>query len=201
MNEQRLAGATTRILLLRHGETAAPDLFHGSESDIGLGPRGRAQAVAAGESLQVFQPAAVYCSGMRRAVETAEPIAAACGLPLLIEPELRERRMGPLSGFPRVEGMPIYEEAKSRWMAGEVDFTHPGGESFAGIRERVVPAVEAIAERHRGSTVVIVGHGVANRVIMTSLVEGLSPANFDEITIEFVATTRLIRDSTGWKIE
>ncbi len=41
---------TTRVLLLRHAETAAPDRFHGAESDIGLGARGflQAEAVARG---------------------------------------------------------------------------------------------------------------------------------------------------------
>ncbi len=56
----------TRILLLRHAETSAPERFHGAESDIGLGERGRRQAVAVAEALAAERPDALYCSGMRR---------------------------------------------------------------------------------------------------------------------------------------
>src|SRR5437016_3429128 len=34
----------TRVLLLRHAETADPTIFHGAESDVGLSERGRRQA-------------------------------------------------------------------------------------------------------------------------------------------------------------
>src|SRR5215218_2798151 len=70
----------TRVLLLRHAETSAPDRFHGAESDIGLGPTGQLQAEAAAQALRALRPDALYCSAMRRARETAEPIARACGL-------------------------------------------------------------------------------------------------------------------------
>src|SRR5262249_51447792 len=116
----------TRVLLLRHAETAAPELFHGAESDIGLGPRGREQALAVAQPLAAVRPDVLYCSAMRRALETAAPIGRACGIePQLVE-SLHERRMGPLSGLSRQAGTDAYEEAKRRWMAGDLDHTHPG---------------------------------------------------------------------------
>ena len=190
----------TTILLLRHGETAEPDVFHGSESDIGLGPNGRKQAEQVAAKLVLRRPDAVYCSGLRRSFETAEPIAAACGRPLQIEPDLRERAMGALSGFSRVEGWPIYEETKARWMAGDLDYTHEGAESFAEIQTRALPALLRIASRHEGGVVVVVGHGVANRVLILSLVEGFSPADFDAITIEFVKVSELTFDGEAWRL-
>ena len=36
----------TRVYLLRHAETAQPDVFHGYESNVDLGPRGVRQAEA-----------------------------------------------------------------------------------------------------------------------------------------------------------
>src|SRR3954447_24714101 len=100
----------TRVLLLRHAETSAPDRFHGAESDVGLGPAGHLQAEAVARSLQSLHPAALYCSAMRRAVETADPIARACGLVPQVVEALHERRMGPLSGLPREEGWDAYVE-------------------------------------------------------------------------------------------
>ena len=94
----------TRVLLLRHAETASPLIFHGAESDIGLSERGRRQADAIAPVLAARAPSAIISSGMRRALDTASPIARACGLPLRIEPSLHERRVGALSGTPTQSG-------------------------------------------------------------------------------------------------
>ena len=106
---------TTRVLLLRHAETAAPDRFHGAESDIGLGERGLLQArEAAGRIAPLTAPVAVYSSAMLRARQTAAPIAEARGLEPAIVPDLHERRMGPLSGMTLEEGWPDYIAAMDR---------------------------------------------------------------------------------------
>ena len=189
----------TRLLLLRHAETAAPDRFHGAESDVGLGERGKTQAETVAALLASRHPAAIYCSMMRRARETAEPIARASGLDLLPIESLHERRMGSLSGVLREEGWAAYETAKQRWEAGDLDYTHEGGESYAEIRARVVPAVEAIAARDPGKTVVVVAHGVVIRVLLTSLLADLGPAHFSELGIDFVAINELVWDGRLWR--
>ncbi len=86
----------TRVLLLRHAETANPLIFHGAESDIGLSERGRRQAEALAPLLAAEAPNVVVSSAMQRALETATPIARSCGLPVRIEAELHERRVGAL---------------------------------------------------------------------------------------------------------
>jgi broad specificity phosphatase PhoE len=191
----------TRVLLLRHAETAAPDRFHGAESDIGLGQRGLRQAEAVARTLSALGPDAVYCSTMRRAVETAAPIARACRVkPQLVE-SLHERRMGPLSGQPREVGLTAYEEAKRRWMAGELDYTHAGGESYADIRRRTVPAFEALAARHPGGTIVVVAHGVVIRVLLTTLLEGYGPEHFAAIAIPNAGVNDVWHDGLRWRAE
>ncbi len=188
--------APTRVLLLRHAETAAPDLFHGAESDVGLGPRGVEQARRVAARIALERPDAVYSSGMRRASETARAIAEACGLPTLDWPGLHERRMGPMSGMPRAEGWPIYEETKGHWIAGRLDFTHDGGESFAAMTDRASAAFRALLDREAGRTVVVVAHGVLNRVLLTSMLDGHSHADFDRISIDFVAVHDLRWDGS-----
>lgn len=191
----------TRVLLLRHAETAAPDQFHGAESDVGLGARGHSQAEAVARTLAVLSPVALYCSAMRRAVETAGPIGRACGLvPQLVE-SLHERRMGPLSGRPRSEGHDAYREARTRWMAGELDYTHPGGESYAEIRRRAVPPFEALAARHHGQTIVVVAHGVVIRVLLTTLLDGYGPEHFDVIGIPNAVLNDLRHAGDRWRAE
>lgn len=191
----------TRILLLRHAETAAPDVFHGAESDIGLGARGHQQAEAAAQTLARLAPDALYCSAMRRAVETAAPIGRACGLvPQFIE-ALHERRVGPLSGKSREEGMEIYEEAKQRWMAGDLDHTHEGGESYAAIRDRTLPPFTALVARHPGETIVVVAHGIVIRVLLTTLLEGYGPEQFQAIAIPNAGVNDVRHEGKRWRAE
>jgi probable phosphoglycerate mutase len=192
---------TTRILLLRHAETAVPDRFHGAESDVELGERGHRQAEAAAIGIFECQPAAVYCSPMLRARQTAEPIGVACGLTPIVVPQLHERRMGPLSGMRLDEGWPAYTDAMDRWKAGDLDATHEGGESYREIRERVVPAFVGLADSNAGGTIVVVAHGVVIRVLLSTLLEGKGPADFDGFGIDFVAVNDLRFEGKGWRAE
>ena len=189
----------TRLLLIRHAETSTPDVFHGAESDIGLSAWGEHQAMRLGESLKDQGAHALYCSAMQRAVATARPIGAACGLTAVIVPQLHERKIGPLSGLSRETGWEIYAESKRRWISGDLEFTHPGGESFADIRRRVLPVFEELQTRHRGETLIVVAHGVVIRVVLLSLLEGLEPADFDRIAIDFASINDLRWNGTRWK--
>lgn len=188
----------TRILLARHAETAAPERFHGAESDIGLSNLGREQAERLGDWLAGERPSALYCSAMRRAVDTAGPIGRLCGLEPVVIPELHERKIGALSGASREEGWATYAAVKEQWIAGDLEATHPGAESFTQIRRRVVPVLERLADRHRGETIVVVAHGVVIRVAILSLVAGFTPADFDRIKIEFASVNDLRIEGSRW---
>jgi probable phosphoglycerate mutase len=192
---------TARVLLLRHAETAAPDRFHGAESDIGLGDRGFEQAEAVAKKLAALHPDAIYSSPMLRARQTAEPIALARGLKPIIVPDLHERRMGPLSGMTLLEGWDAYTQAMDRWKAGDLDAAHEGGESYSQMRARVVPAFVELASRHPGETIVVVAHGVVIRVLLSSLLEGRGPADFEGFGIGFAAVNDLRFDGQNWRAE
>ncbi|MFO0888359.1 MAG: histidine phosphatase family protein [Isosphaeraceae bacterium] len=189
----------TRLLLIRHAETSAPDIFHGAESDIGLSEWGRQQAERLGERLKSVGASALYCSALRRASDTAAAIGTACGLEPTIIPPLHERRIGPLSGLSRQDGWEIYAESKRNWMAGELAFTNSGGESFADILHRVLPVIESLRDRHPGGTVIVVAHGIVIRVLLLSLLEGYTPADFDRIAIDFASINDLRWDKTRWR--
>lgn len=191
----------TRVLLLRHAETAEPGKFHGAESDVGLGPWGYRQAELVAKELAALVPSALYCSAMRRARETAAPVARACRLDATVVEALHERRMGPLSGVLREAGITAYEEAKARWRAGELHYTHEGGESYLDIRDRVVPAFRALVDRHAGETIVVVAHGVVIRVLLTTILEGHGPADFDRIGIDNCGVNDLRWDGASWRAE
>lgn len=191
----------TRILLLRHAETSAPDRFHGAESDIELGDAGHRQAEQAARYLARQNPTALYSSNLRRARETAAPIALACGLSLQILHELHERRMGLLSGALIAESRATIAQIRQRWEAGDLNAAHSGAESYAEIRDRVVPALQTIADRHRGETVVIVAHGVVIKVLLTTLLDRHTPADYDRIAIDHVAVNDLRYNGQKWRAE
>src|SRR5262249_31005728 len=129
-----------------------------------------------------------------------EPIGHACGLVPDVVGPLHERKVGKLSGQLRAVGWAEYDETKARWASGELDFTREGGESYNDILRRVVPAFQDLADRNPGKTLVLVTHGWDIRVLLTSLVEGLGPADFDAIAINHVAINELAYDGRRWRV-
>ena len=115
-------------------------------------------------------------------------------------PALHERRMGPLSGHNRVEFWHAYED-RGAWMAGDLDATHEGGESYLQMRSRLLPAFTALAVKHQGQTIAVVVHGLVVRVLLTSLVEGLAPEDFMSISIDYVRPHDLrIKQQGRWSL-
>ena len=189
-----------RFFLLRHAETADPLVFHGAESDVGLSERGHAQAAAVAPVLAAFRPGAVVSSAMRRALDTAGSIARACGLPLQVEPELHERRVGALSGTPTGGREGVWPDTLRRWMAGDTGFAPPGAESFDDIHARVRPVWERLTAAAGGPPLVIVAHGVVCKVLLLRLLSGHSAADWNKLgPSRNVGVSELARDIAGWR--
>lgn len=190
----------TRVYLLRHGESADPTVFHGAESDIGLSPRGRAQADMVARYLAGLRPEVLISSAMRRARESALPIARACGLSLIEEPHLHERRVGALSGkpFQGIDG--IWTDTLGRWAAGQTDYAPPGAESFDDVQRRVVAVWERLTATHRDKTLVIVAHGFVCKVLLITLLDLFPIADWNRVgPIRNLAITELLSDGDGWQ--
>lgn len=191
----------TRVLLLRHAESADPTVFHGAESDVELSPRGIRQAELVARRLAPLTPTAVVSSAMRRARATAVPIAKACGVEIHVEPELHERRIGVLVGTPTSHADGVWPQTLKRWLAGETDYAPAGAESFDDMRRRVVPVLERIVQRYEGQTVVVVAHGLVCRVLLITLLAEYAITDWGRLgPIHNVAVTELIHDA-GWRAE
>jgi len=146
--------ATTRIVLVRHGEAQShvEGIIGGRTGCTGLSELGRRQAEALRERWartgEVGDVAALYASTLPRASETARIIAPAVGDPEVVEvDDLREFDMGP-------EGDALtWEEVEERFPTPEVwtPFHHhvPGSETWASFGARVGGALDEIARRHR----------------------------------------------------
>jgi probable phosphoglycerate mutase len=129
---------------LRHGETEsnASGLITGG-LDVDLTLVGREQARAAAKALARAPITAIYSSPLRRARETAEPVAQALCLPVTIIAEIAERRRGVLEGMPRdtpvgdalPEGSESFEDFTLRVLEGlsQVDSAVPLVVAHAGV--------------------------------------------------------------------
>ena len=86
------------LLLIRHGETALNVARVLQPAATPLSERGLAQAAALGQRLKSAGLRAIVSSDLPRALQTAQAIAAASGLPVLTTPLLHERNFGDLRG-------------------------------------------------------------------------------------------------------
>ncbi|KAJ6366907.1 hypothetical protein OIU77_003314 [Salix suchowensis] len=94
--------ACAEIIVVRHGETVwNVDGRIQGHIDVELNDVGREQAAVVADRLsREFKVSAVYSSDLKRASETAEKIAASCGIAEVIkDPDLRERHLGDLQGL------------------------------------------------------------------------------------------------------
>jgi len=149
----------TTLLLVRHGETDwnADGRLQG-HTDRPLSDYGRRQARALGdqlkdEELEDEELEAIYSSDLARARETAEIVGERLGLPVVLDPDLREKDWGTWEGLTAVE-------------RDRVEFV---GETTEAHQERILRALRRIAERHPGDRrVLVVTHGGSMRRVQTA---------------------------------
>ncbi len=154
---------TTRVLLIRHGETDwnAAGRWQG-HAPTPLNARGLRQSQALGRYLaaqRTWQIVAIYSSDLPRAEQTARAVAEALGLPVHTDPRLREKDLGHWQGLTREEVRAWDGERYARYLAGWPNVPIPGGETIPEMLTRARAALEEIAARHSGQTVALVSHG------------------------------------------
>lgn len=159
---------TTKLLLIRHGETDDNQrrVFQG-QGGRGLNARGRDQAsrLAARFERVALRAAALYCSDLERAVETAALLAGPLELSPIADPALREVDVGAWQGLAYEEIAERYPEEWEAWRRG-VDFKRGGGETYAELGDRFSASIDSIVAAHAGETVVVVSHGAAIKVFV-----------------------------------
>jgi broad specificity phosphatase PhoE len=148
----------TTILLARHGETDwnRDGRFQG-HADPPLNEKGRAQAADLSAALAAEELAAVYSSPLRRALETAQVVAAAHGLEPVALDGLREVDVGSWQGLTRSELEERYPDQFARWLDHGPGWED--GESYDEMGRRAVATLLELAAAHPGERVLAVTHG------------------------------------------
>jgi probable phosphoglycerate mutase len=151
---------STRILLIRHGETDwnVEGRIQG-HLQIPLNRRGRAQAELLAAHLQGTRFDAVYSSDLVRALQTAQAIVRYSRREIREDVRLREWDLGVLAGLRRNQAEHDQPQAARIRRDNLVDEPIPGGESIRQRFGRITRVVADIAARHRGECVLIVSHG------------------------------------------
>jgi probable phosphoglycerate mutase len=144
-----------QLLLIRHGLPIRID-GGSAPADPHLAPEGVTQAQRLAEHWSAHGVDAVYASPLRRALETAEPLAAASGCEVVVDAGLREFDAHEHSYVPLEE----LRADQERWRQMIEEWMSPEAEARRqAFRATVVAAVDGIAERHQGQRVAVVCHG------------------------------------------
>jgi broad specificity phosphatase PhoE len=160
-----------RLLVVRHGQTEwnIAGRIQGS-TDIDLDATGRAQASEAAPELAAYEPARIISSDLRRAVDTARPIADIVGVEIELDKRLRERAYGPWEGLTQQEIAEGFPEDHRRWRAQE-PLQHPDIETWADLHRRTADAVRDIVESDVEGTAIVVCHGGSARQIVGGILD------------------------------
>ena len=163
-----------RIVLVRHGQTEynRESRWQGSGTDVPLNAAGRAEAGRVATSLAErfgASVAAIYTSDLERARGTARILAARFGLEAIDEPGLRELSHGRWEGLTHAEVEARWPEEHAAYQADPYDVRRGGGDSYEDLERRLWPALDAMADRHRGERVVAVSHGGPIRLALSKI--------------------------------
>jgi broad specificity phosphatase PhoE len=171
----------TRFILVRHGRTEwnRVERFRG-RADLSLDETGKRQAEAAALRLKGEQIAAIYSSPLRRALQTAEPIAKQ--LKLTVQPlqGLIDIDFGSWQGLSAEEATGQDSQLFKMWLERPHLVRFPQGESLEIVRQRVLAVVDEVAARYKDQTVILVSHTVVCRVLMCAML-GLDNSHFWQV--------------------
>lgn len=167
----------TRLVLVRHGQTEynREGRLQG-QVDIPLNEGGTRQAAVLAATVAENPPDLIVSSPLERAFDTAQILATSCGLDVETDAEFLER------GFGQWEGL-RGEEIRRHWPAEHADWRahRPvaglGVEPRHAVGDRVAAACRRLVAENTGGTVMIVAHGAAITLGITTLL-GLDADGF-----------------------
>ncbi len=180
------------LLFIRHGEPAWDEAGLAVD-DPALTDRGIEQARLLGRALRGLRADQLLVSPLRRAQQTAEPIADALGLEPTTLPWLAEISMGRWQGTPSEAVERAFRENRGRPLEEQWEGI-PGGESFRHFHARVTgglqemldgagvlrlsehPPLWKLCEPER--RIVVVAHGGTNAVSLGYLL-GIEPVPWE----------------------
>lgn len=188
----------TRIVLARHGEASYPSGSGSGDSGGTLTELGRSQARKLGDRLRNEGIAAVFCSELSRARQTAEIAAEQLQLPVQVRSGLQEYDVGDERGRPYNAG--LFEPLLLAWLGGDLTVGIPGGEDGHLVAARMFAVLDDLVEQFDGETVLAVSHGGAIIAILGSIAPGEPGLPSDGNDMPGGASYSLEHGPDGWRL-
>lgn len=163
-------GVTTRLLLMRHGQTHSnvAGALDTGEPGADLTPLGVRQAEAAAVALEGTEIHGVAVSRLVRTHQTVAPLARRRGLEPRVASGIEEISAGDLEMASDHDSVHAWITTVGSWLDGDLDVRMPGGESGHEFMARYDAGVAAaLADAEPGSATLAVSHGGAIRVWAT----------------------------------
>lgn len=190
-----------QVYLVRHGETVwnAERRIQG-QSDSPLTEKGEQQAHQVGARVKKLGITHVISSDLGRTRRTAEIIADACGCVVTLDPRLRELNMGVLEKRPLDELTAEEEQWRATLVNGTEGGRIPEGESMTEMAERMHQALNACLELPAGSRPLIVSHGMALGVLVSTIL-GLPAHAERRLRLRNCSISRVDHQQSAWLAE
>jgi broad specificity phosphatase PhoE len=178
-----------QLLLVRHALPLRSD--HGEGSDPELSETGLAQAARLPDALTRFPVSRVLSSPQRRAIQTAEPVAAARELAVEIDDRLAEYDRDLASYIPVEQIRTEFPEEWARMAQGHL----PSAVDEDAFRVRVRAAIDdLVAGADPDETIAAFSHGGVINVVLHEI---LGTARLLSFPIDYASVTRLLFSRTG----
>ena len=177
----RTSDVGTRLILIRHGQTAwnaSPSMAcvpHAGEerfrgrTDLPLDGTGQAQALDVADRLENEPVEALYASPLLRTQQTAAPLAKRLGLTTQPHDGLLDINYGRFQGLTHSEAKGASPELYAQWRTAPSQVQFPGGEGLEDVQARLLALLQEVAARHRGQSAALVGHQIVNKVLVCTL--------------------------------
>jgi broad specificity phosphatase PhoE len=190
----------TRIIVVRHGhvEGISPERFRGRR-DVDLSDLGARQAQATAQRIaREWRPAAIYTSPLKRSLQTAAAIGAACHLAPLVLADLGDVDYGDWEWRTHEEVRTQWPALFEQWFSAPQLVRFPNGGSLQEIVAHTADVLRFVHARHERETVVVVGHSIVNRALLLQALDqplsaywriGQDPCSVSEIEIVGPNTT------------
>jgi broad specificity phosphatase PhoE len=196
--------APTRFHLIRHALVDAPSraMLYGA-MDVALCDATMREDAALYRWLayRLPRPASWVVSSLSRTRLTAAAIFAA-GYPdqtLRVEADLREQELGAWQGLAHEALVQRLRHPPHPFWPHAAEEQPPGGESFAQVRARVAPLLDALAAEHAGGDVVVVAHGGTIRAALAHALD-LTAHQALVFSIRNLGLTRLEKHAADWRV-
>jgi broad specificity phosphatase PhoE len=138
-------GDDMKLILVRHGEIDANvNKVYAGRSGDPLNETGRSQALAAARQLINKDVVAIYCSPLRRTLETATIIGDHIArTPKAVE-SFNELLMGPWEGLSEAQVAERYPDELAIWSVRPAELRIPGRETLQELQQRALAGVREI---------------------------------------------------------